>query len=342
MKIKHFIAIALLLISTCSQSQTDDMSRAAANFIKLLQPKQMAQAVYPFDTTERYIFGYVPKTDRKGLSVNEMNDQQKTAAFTLMKAALSKEAYAKARAVMQLELVLKALENRAADDHYRDTGKYFFTVFGKPGGKHVWGWRLDGHHLSFNFTSDTKKIVAGTPGFMGSNPAVVLSGPEKGKEILHDETRLGLSLVQSLSEKQLVAAMISANAPADILTTDKRVAVITDKKGISYADMTVEQQKALMQLLSLYIQRYTHLFATSMMEDIEKAGTKNLVFSWAGSMEDGPGHAKYYRIQGPTIVIEYDNTQNNGNHVHTVVRDLKNDFGGDVLLEHYRSGHTKN
>ena len=339
MRIKYFFPLALLFISTCSQSQTDDMSRAAANFIQLLQPKQMAQAVYPFDTTERYIWGYVPKTDRKGLSINEMNEQQKTAAFSLMKVALSKEAYTKARAVMQLEVVLKALENRAADDHYRDTGKYFFTIFGTPDGKHVWGWRLDGHHLSFNFSSDQKKIVAGTPGFIGSNPAVVLSGPEKGKEILHDETSLGLSLVNSLNEKQLIAAVISAEAPADILTTDKRVAVINDKKGLTYADMKPGQQKAFMQLLSLYIRRYTHLFAEAMMADIEKAGTKNLVFSWAGSMEDGPGHPKYYRIQGPTIIIEYDNTQNNANHVHTVVRDLKNDFGGDVLLEHYRRGH---
>ena len=299
----------------------------------------MAQAVYPFDTTERYIFGYVPKTDRKGLSVNEMNDLQKTAAFTLMKAALSNEAYTKARAVMQLEIVLKALENRAANDNYRDPGKYFFTVFGKPDGKQVWGWRLDGHHLSFNFTSDRKKIVAGTPGFIGSNPAVVLSGAEKGKEILHDETSLGLSLVNSFNETQLLAAMISPDAPADILTTDKRVAVITDKKGISYAELTTGQQKAFMQLLSLYIKRYTHLFAEAMMTDIEKAGLKNLVFSWAGSTEDGVGHPKYYRIQGPTIIIEYDNTQNNANHVHTVVRDLKNDFGGDVLLDHYRKGH---
>ena len=315
------------------------MSRAAANFIQLLQPIQKEQAVYPFDTTERYIWGYVPKTDRKGLSVNEMNEQQKTAAFTLMKSALSNEAYTKARAVMQLEIVLKALENRAANDNYRDTGKYFFTVFGKPDGKHVWGWRLDGHHLSFNFSSDQKKIVAGTPGFIGSNPAVVLSGPEKGKEILHDETSLGLSFVNSLNEKQLLSAMVSPNAPADILTTDKRVAVINDKKGLTYADMTTGQQKAFMQLLSLYIKRYTHLFAEAMMTDIEKAGLKNLVFSWAGSREDGLGHPKYYRIQGPTIIIEYDNTQNNANHVHTVVRDLKNDFGGDLLLEHYRKGH---
>ena len=339
MKLKYFIPLALLFISTCSQSQTDDMSRAAARFIQLLQPQQMAQAVYPFDTTERYIFGYVPKTDRKGLSVNEMNDLQKTAAFTLMKAALSNEAYTKARAVMQLEIVLKALENRAANDNYRDPSKYFFTVFGKPDGKQVWGWRLDGHHLSFNFTSDQKKIVAGTPGFIGSNPAVVLSGAEKGKEILHDETSLGLSLVNSFNETQLLAAMISPDAPADILTTDKRVAIITDKKGISYAELTTGQQKAFMQLLSLYIKRYTHLFAEAMMTDIEKAGLKNLVFSWAGSTEDGVGHPKYYRIQGPTIIIEYDNTQNNANHVHTVVRDLKNDFGGDVLLEHYRKGH---
>jgi hypothetical protein len=163
----------------------------------------------------------------------------------------------------------------------------------------------------------------------------VLSGSEKGKQILKDETELGFALLHSLDTKQMEKAVINVKAPVEILTTNSRKAMINDINGILYNELNSEQQRTFMQLLSVYIHRYTRLFAMEMMREIESAGLNNLRFAWAGDHQPGPGHPHYYRIQGPTIIIEYDNTQNNANHVHTVIRDLKNDFGGDELLEHY-------
>jgi hypothetical protein len=191
--------------------------------------------------------------------------------------------------------------------------------------------------VSLNFSSENNKLVSGTPGFLGANPAIVLSGPEKGKQILRDETELGVALIQSLDEQQKKKAIISSEAPADIITSNARKAMINDPKGILYGELNSTQQRLFMQLLSIYIHRYTNLLAKIMMNEIETAGLSNLRFAWAGDQETGPGHPHYYRIQGPTLIIEYDNTQNNANHVHTVLRDLKNDFGGDELLEHYNS-----
>jgi hypothetical protein len=339
MKIQLTIAIILLSFSLSAQPQGNNLYKTANLFLNALDENKKAQAQYPFDSSERYRWHYVPLNDRKGISINELNAGQKEAAIALMKSALSENAFKKASQIMALEVVLKELENRKEGDNYRDPGKYFFTVFGTPSATSIWGWRLDGHHLSFSFSSENNKIVSGTPGFMGANPAVVLSGPEKGLEILKEENELAFEFLKALSAEQLSKAIIDSNAPGDILTTNSRKAMIDDSKGISFSNLNAAQKAIFTKLLSLYIHRYTRLFASSMMNDIEAAGMNNLIFAWAGSNENGVGNKRYYRIKGPTIIIEFDNTQNNGNHVHTVVRDLKHDFGGDALLEHYKKSH---
>ncbi|MEO6218912.1 MAG: DUF3500 domain-containing protein [Ginsengibacter sp.] len=333
-------AICILLAFTLScKAQENEMVNKANNFIYSLDKNQKEQAVYTFDSQERYNWHFIPKDDRKGISFNEMNEKQRAAAHELMKTALSNEGYKKADAIMQLEKVLKVIENRTENDHHRDPLKYYFTIFGTPSAKDVWGWRLEGHHISLNFSSDSNKLVSGTPGFFGSNPETVLNGPEKGLEILKDENNLAIELMHSLTKDQLEKAIIDNTAPGDIITYVNRKAMIENPKGISYTDFTTEQQKIFTRLLNVYIHRYTSSYANDMMKDIEAAGMEKLLFAWAGSKEDGPGHPKYYRIHGPTIIIEYDNTQNNANHAHTVVRDLKKDFGGDLLLEHYQKSH---
>jgi len=230
---------------------------------------------------------------------------------------------------------LKEVENRPANDEHRSPEKYYFSIFGNPVSDSIWGWRFEGHHVSFNFSSENNQLISGTPGFLGTNPAIVLSGPEKGKQILKNESELGFALLHSLDKKQLEKAVINVKAPAEIFTTDSRKAMISDPMGILYSELNITQQKNFMQLLSIYIHRYTALFAMGMMHEIESAGLNTLRFAWAGDQQPGLGHPHYYRIQGPTIIIEYDNTQNNANHVHTVIRDLKNDFGGDELMDHY-------
>jgi hypothetical protein len=347
---KHVVVLFIFLsqsILSC-HSQTDtkprqntganlsEMAKAANVFLQSLSEKQKTKIQFGFNEEERYNWNYVPRS-RKGLTLNEMSDQQIKSAFALLRTALSDTGFNKTNSIIQLENVLREVENRTAKDTYRDPGNYSFSIFGNPAADAIWGWRLEGHHIAFNFSSEDNRLVSGTPGFLGSNPAVVLSGSEKGKYILKDEAELGFALLHSLNKEQTDKAIISNEAPGEILTASSRHAMINDPKGILYNELNSSQQKIFIQLLSIYIHRYTRSFAEGMMKEIEEAGLNNLRFAWAGDQQPGVGHPHYYRIQGPTIIIEYDNTQNNANHIHTVIRDLKNDFGGDELLKHYKN-----
>ena len=311
------------------------MAIAASKFLQTLTSEQKAKAQFQFDDPERYHWDYIPM-DRKGVVLKDLNATQRKAAMNLMHTALSDKGFEKTRSIMELETVLKAVENRAPDDHHRDPEKYYFSIFGHPDDGDVWGWRLEGHHVSFNFSSDTKKIVSGTPGFLGTNPAVVLSGPKKGKEILKDEASLGFELIHSMDTMQKLKTIINIKAPADIVTDSSRKVMLTQPQGILYSELHPSQQKILMHLIGIYIHRYKESYAADLMHEIDSAGINNLRFAWAGVQQPGVGNPHYYRIHGPTILIEYDNTQNNANHAHTVVRDLQHDFGGDELLEHYK------
>lgn len=335
----RYILILLLAFLFSVPSKSQDLVGKANKFIQLLDTAQRTKTLYPFDTEERYRFKYVPLDDRKGISYNELNTAQRKALMDLLGTCLSKETVKKVNAIMQLELVLKELEQRKPEDHYRDPGKYFVTIFGIPSDKTIWGWRFEGHHVAFHFSADKKQLVAGTPSFLGTNPAIVQSGPQKNTQVLKEETDKGFALLHALSAEEITKAVIDTTAPAEILTEANRKAMIDHPAGIKYTELLPEHQQQLLQLINLYINRYTTLFAGTMLKEIQTAGLDNLWFTWAGNTTPVLGKPYYYRIQGPTIIIEYDNTQNNANHVHTVIRDLKNDFGGDMLLEHYRQNH---
>jgi hypothetical protein len=311
----------------------------ANRFIATLNDAQKAETIFPFDVDERYNFHFVPMK-RRGITFNEMNSKQNSLALELLKSCLGEDSFKKTKEIMQLELVLKELEKRKPEDNYRDPGNYHFTIFGNPSPNNIWGWRFEGHHISFNFSFNKKILVSGTPGFMGSNPAIVLNGPMAGKQVLKDESDKGFSLIQSLNVIQLKKAIIDTVAFKDILTFDKRKALLGNPEGIKYSELTKVQQSLLLQLISVYVHRYRNDFAEKMMQDIKKQGLDHIWFAWAGYTKPEIGKGSYYRVQGPTLVIEYDNTQNNANHVHSVVRDLKNDFGGDLLLDHYQKGHS--
>ena len=173
------------------------MAAAANEFLKTLSAKQKNKIQFDFDENERYNWHYVPKS-RKGVPLKELSESQQKAAMDLLRTALSDTGFEKTTAIIHLESILREAEGRPANDDYRDPGKYYFSIFGNPALDSIWGWRLEGHHISLNFSVKNNSLVAGTPGFLGTNPAIVLSGPEKGKYILKNETELGVSLVQSL------------------------------------------------------------------------------------------------------------------------------------------------
>jgi len=329
-----------VLLSTLCIGHAQDAVTAANLFLNTLSNEQKLATIFPFEGEERYHFHFVPM-ERKGITFNEMNVTQQQAARQLMMASMGKAGYDKSTAIMQLEEVLIELEKRAADDHYRDTGNYHISIFGVPASNTIWGWRFEGHHISFNFSYNKQQLVAGTPAFLGSNPAIVPNGPAKGKQVLADETATAWALLQSLNPEQTAKTIFSAQAPRDILSFNNRQALINNEDGILYAELTPAQQELLRQLVNVYVNRFTRLFADEMLKEIQAAGLDKLRFAWAGDRVTGPGHPHYYRVKGSTILIEYDNTQNNANHVHSVLRDLKHDFGGDLLLQHYQTQHQQ-
>jgi hypothetical protein len=327
-----------MLLNLWYASHAQNAVTAANLFLNTLSNEQKLVTVFPFEGEERYHFHFVPM-ERKGITFNGMNATQQEAARQLMKASMGRSGYDKSTAIMQLEEVLIELEKRAADDHYRDPGNYHISIFGVPSPATIWGWRFEGHHISFNFSYNKQQLVAGTPAFLGSNPAIVPNGPAKGKQVLADETATAWALLQSLSPEQIAKTVFAVQAPKEILSFNNRQAVISGEQGILYADLTPAQQELLRQLVNVYVNRFTKLFADDMLKEIQAAGLDKLRFAWAGDQLTGPGHPHYYRVKGPTILIEYDNTQNNANHVHSVLRDLKRDFGGDLLLQHYQTQH---
>jgi hypothetical protein len=338
---RSIIFLTSLLFFFTGNIKSQGSVEKANQFISQLNESQKLNTLFPFDGEERYNYHFVPY-ERKGITFNEMNADQKTAAFDLLITCLSEAAYNKTKEIMQLENVLIELEKRKPDDHFRDPGNYHISIFGIPSAKTIWGWRFEGHHISFNFSFDKKNLSSGTPAFLGTNPAIVLSGSKTGTQVLKDETDRGFTLLNSLSKTQLQKTIIDTVAYKDILSFDKRNAMLGDPAGIKYSDLNKSQQALLLKLVSAYVHRFTTLFADKMLKEIQEAGLDKLWFAWAGhtKAEMGNGNGSYYRIQGPTILIEYDNTQNNSNHIHSVLRDLKHDFGGDDLLEHYKNDHA--
>lgn len=334
---KH-IVLLFLLGGSVHLALAQDVVSAANRFVSGLSAAQQLEAVYPFDADERFNFHYIPR-ERKGIAFGDLNPAQQSAAMALAHSCLSAAAVQRFEGLLELEKVLKAIEGRSEDDHYRDPRKYYFTVFGVPGGNTTWGWRLEGHHISFNFSVKDGKIVSGTPAFIGSNPAIVKSGPQQGKQLLKDETELGFAMVGMLSGQQLQSSLLAGAIPGEIITAASRKASLEKKEGLRYADMSAAQKAQLLTLIKCYVYRFTKLFADDMLKAIQAAGLDEIRFAWAGPVTAQEGKAYYYRVQGPGFIIEYDNSQNNANHVHTVMRDLQHDFGGDELLEHYRTSH---
>ena len=337
MKSAAVLFLGMYFLLQTGVAQNTAVVSKATDFLRLLDENQAAKARYTFEDDERFNWHFVPR-QRNGISFNDLNEKQRTAALALLKTSLSEQGYQKATNIMALENVLKEVENRGPDDTYRDPMNYYLTIFGDPDEKSVWGWRFEGHHISINFSSADGQIVSSTPSFLGSNPAVVRSGRYTGRQVLKVESDLGFTLVNSLDPAQLKMAVVSSKAPSEIITGNARKAELQEEKGLAYSEMNESQRRLFLQLLNVYVKNYQLGFSKRLMDKIEKAGIEHLTFAWAGSLQPGAGH--YYRIQGPMLLIEFDNTQNNANHIHTVVRDLTNDFAEDILREHYQKEHN--
>jgi Protein of unknown function (DUF3500) len=309
------------------------MTETANRFLAALSPEQRAKATFQFSDDERMNWHFIPK-ERKGLTLGEMNPYQKHLASALLAAGLSQTGYIKAVTIMSLEEVLKLLENDSGER--RNPEKYHFTVFGPPSDTGTWGWRVEGHHLSQNYTVVNGHVVDG-PSFFGSNPAEVRQGSRKGLRTLAREDDLGFEVIHALSEPEQKIAIVDPKAYSDILTAASRKAALQGQpSGFSAAKMNAKQFDALRALVELYADNLPDELAERRMDQVNKAG-RNVYFAWAGGIKPADPH--YYRVQTPSFLIELDDTQDNANHIHSVWRDFNGDFGGDLLKAHYETSH---
>jgi hypothetical protein len=314
-------------------NSTSVMTEAANRFLATLTPEQKAKATFPFDDPQRMTWYYVP-FERKGLQLQEMSGYQKHLAHALLSAGLSQSGYMKAVTIMSLEDVLREMEKD--DGKRRNPEKYYFSIFGTPRDDTTWGYRVEGHHLSQNFTVVRGKIVDG-PSFFGSNPAEVRHGPRTGLRVLAAEEDLARDLIISLDDYQRKTAIIVETAPKDILTTNtRRAAIAGQPSGLLATKMNGKQFDKLRALLAEYENNVPMQVAAAREDLVKKAG-KNIWFAWAGGVNKGDPH--YYRIQSSSFLVELDDTQDNANHIHSVWREFNGDWGEDLPKEHYRESH---
>ena len=329
------IAVSALLL-TAAYNRTNSasiMTEAANRFLASLTPEQRAKATFSMDDAERMHWFYVP-IERKGLPLREMSPFQQHLASALLASGLSQIGYIKAVTIMSLEDVLKMMEKDSGER--RNPEKYYFSIFGTPSDTEPWGYRVEGHHLSQNYTVMNGHVVDG-PSFFGSNPAEVRIGPRAGLRVLAAEEDLGREVITSLDPAQRKLAIVEGEVPKDILTTNSRKAALSGQpSGILASKMSAAQFDKLQALVTEYANNVPGTVAQAREEQIRKAG-KNIWFAWSGGVNKGDPH--YYRVQTALFLIEFDDTQDNANHIHSVWRDFNGDWGEDLLKDHYQSSH---
>ena len=332
-----FLVLLCSLVMADGHVAVDEMAAAAKKLLGSLNDEQKAKTTFAFKADERMNWHFIPKT-RQGLTIGQMNAEQRKLAHALLRSALSEQGYNKTTNIMSLEAILRDLEGPNSR-MVRDPELYYFSIFGEPSAEGTWGWRVEGHHLSVNTTIVNGRAVAATPSFFGSNPANVRKGPRQGLRVLAGEEDLGRELVKALNTQQRKEALIAEEAPKDIITGAERKVKPLEQVGVVHEALDQKQRLILLALVKEYVFRYRPEVADDDLKEIEKAGWEKVRFAWAGGIE--PGQPHYYRVQGPTFLLEYDNTQNDANHVHAVWRSFDGDFGEDLLRQHYDKDHAE-
>lgn len=318
-----------------------DMTGKATAFLETLNAEQKAKTVLAYEKPERLEWHFIPKKYRKGLQLKEMDEEQRKAAHALLRSVLSGAGYDKATKIMQLEHILYTLENELGKNNWaRETDRYYYTVFGTPSEKSQWGLSIEGHHLSLNFVVKDGEVISSTPAFFAANPATVKSkvegGLPEGTRVLKDEEQLAFDLVNSLSDEQQSKAITADKAPKEIRSAGEPQPPADEKVGISYTALDESQQTIMKKLVGAYVDSMPKEIRDVRIKAILEAGPENVRFSWAGATKPAVGH--YYRIQGPSFLIEFVNTQpdpsgNVANHIHCVWRDMTGDFAIPIGAE---------
>ena len=290
------VVLTIGITATQPNRTASQMSTAAKSFLDTLTAAEYETVMFPFDGEDRFDWHFIPR-ERKGLPLKLMTDSQQEAALSLLRSSLSTDGFGKSQMIQELEQILFEREGRAI----RDRELYFFMIFGEPTNSETWGWRYEGHHISQNWTIVDGHVIASSPQFFGTNPAHVQDGNRADTRVLSAEEDLARTLLRSLSPELKSIAIISDEAPRDILTSNERQAAMQTNDGVAFNQLTTEQQGVLWSLIEEYAGVQPDPIASERLEDIHTAGVNTIRFAWMGGTEPGIGH--YYRIQGSTFLI---------------------------------------
>jgi hypothetical protein len=313
-------ALAAIPLAPNAQAQTSPtstsaMATAANDFLATLNSALRDKATYDFGDRERTNWHWVPRA-RNGVSIGEMSAAQRDAALKLLRAGTTQAGYTKALNIASLQAELG-----------RDPNAYFFTVFGAPAANGTWGWRFEGHHLAMNYTLAGGKVSI-SPLFLGAWPTEIEAGrPQAGLRTLKDEEDIPRQLLQSLNAQQRRAALVSERPFGDVTTRNAVQVEPLAPVGLPAGDMTDAQRRLITGIVTAYLD--TTVAGRDLLARVNSAGIENIRFAWAGSPDKGQRYS--YRLQGPTFLLEHDNTRNAGTHIHSAWRDFENDFGRDIV-----------
>jgi hypothetical protein len=316
----------------------ESMTAAAEKFLASLDETQRKAALLDYDAPQRVAWHFIPlegEREREGLKIRQMNAEQRKAAHALLQSALSQIGYDKAVKIMELESLLDELQ-KGRKGPIRDPERYYFAVYGRPTADGKWGLSIEGHHLSLNFVVEKGKVVSSTPTALCANPATVMAAYpnvpqiEKGTRVLAKEETLAFELLASLTPEQKKVAVIADKAPSEVRAAGEPQPPTDAPAGIAAEKLSKAQREILTRLIEAYAENLPADVAKERLEAIDKASPDKIHFAWAGAEKPGVGH--YYRVQGPTFLIEFVNTQadsagNPANHIHSLWRDMRGDLG---------------
>lgn len=310
------------------------MQAAASALLESLDAGQRQAVWGRLSQAEQDDWTYLPG-ERPGLLLGELAVEQRELAFDLLHTAFSRRGVCDLLMVMRTEDIRRELSPADPTPLPHLDPPYWLRILGTPSAE-PWSWRISGHHLVAHATVVGDR-VATTPQFFGAQPAEVGSGPHRGFQSLPREQDLARELVLILEDDQRRLATASATAPEDILSGQDASVLSFPAVGLSRSGMDRRQGDLLEALVRQYLDRSPAAVADQAWSEISEAGWDDVRFTWSGGLERGTGH--YYAVTGPTFVLEYDNTQESGNHVHSVWRDRQRDFGADLLAQHYAAHH---
>jgi hypothetical protein len=308
-------APATAITQTPSALLAADIARAATLFLDSLGEEARSKATYAFGDAERQRWHWTTPSGfpRNGLPLAEMNPDQRALGLDLLRTSVSQAGYQKALDIMSLQ-----------NDLGNDPELYYVTLFGAPGGAEAWGWRFEGHHISRHFTIVGDQVIT-TPFFLGAWPTAT----NAGLRAMEREEAAARELARSLEGPSREMAIFRARTLTSHVTQNEPYVSPLDPVGLPAGELSDDRKALLLEIIQTYIGVLPAAAATPLFERLSAAGIENVRFGWAGSLE--PGRPHYYRVQGPTFLLEFDNSRNSGKHIHSVWRDFAEDFGQHLL-----------